>query len=65
MLASPREGRNIDEFSEIAEKNLGNFTIFSLNTFSANIAECANIAENAQYRRIFLRFILQITLWAS
>jgi hypothetical protein len=44
MLASPREGRNIDEFSEIAEKNLGNFTIFSLNTFSANTVECANIA---------------------
>jgi hypothetical protein len=41
----------------IAEKNLRTFTIISSNTSSANIGECANIAENGQYRRIFSRFL--------
>jgi hypothetical protein len=34
-------------------KNLRNFTILNSNTSTANIAECAHIAENAQYRRFF------------
>jgi hypothetical protein len=54
-------GGHIAEFAEIAEQNLRNFTIFSLNTFSANIAECANIAEFANIAN-FLRFSVQITL---
>jgi hypothetical protein len=43
-------------------KNLRNSTIWSWITSSGNIAEYAHIAKNA---RIFLRFVLQITLFAS
>jgi hypothetical protein len=46
---------NIAEFAEIADKNLRNFTILSSNTITANIA------EHAQYRRIFQKFLLQIS----
>jgi hypothetical protein len=38
-------GGNIAEFAEIAEFNLRNITIFSLNNFCSHIAKVPNIAE--------------------
>ena len=56
--------RGADIGRRIRRENKRNFTVFSLNTSSANFAEYANIAESAQYRRMFLRVLLQINLWA-
>jgi hypothetical protein len=51
---SPAHFRRIFQYRR---KNLRNLIIFGLNTSSANIAESPKVAENAQYRRNFLRFI--------
>jgi hypothetical protein len=50
---------NIAEFANIAEKNLRNFTIFSLILASGNIAECANIAEISWVVEVFITILFE------